>query len=172
MARDRSALAWHLLHKGGRVTYFRSDMATIGRKGYTLAEIMLVVVILGVMSALAIIKMSPGLGHSKVDRAATVLATDLQYAQQLAVKQRAPIVFAVDSSAKSYTIKDRATSTVYRTVKLGSTSSYTLDQLTQSPGTAILFPNGAAAQTTTFTLGLGGYTQTVRITLAGQVRIP
>jgi type II secretion system protein H len=144
----------------------------MGRRGYSLVELVVAVAIMAIMAAVAIVKVSKNLPHQRVDFAASVLATDLQYAQQLAVKQRKPVIVIVDSAAKSYSIKDRATNTVYRLTKMGSTTDFRLDQLTQT-ATLVIFPTGAAAgATTTFTVGYKGYSRTAYMTSAGMIRVP
>ena len=144
----------------------------MGMRGYSLIEMMMAIVILVILTAVALVKLTSSLPHQRVDLAVNVVAGDLQYAQQLAVKQRKPVTIAVDTAAKSYSIKDRASSTVYRTQQLGSTSEFQLTQLTTT-GTVVIFPNGAAsAASTTYTVGINGYTRTVYITSAGMIRVP
>jgi hypothetical protein len=46
-----------------------------------------------------------------------------------------------------------------------------LDTLAASPASVVMFPNGVAAATTTFTVSLRGYTRQVRLSRGGQVRI-
>ena len=124
------------------------------------------------MTAVAIVKVSKNLPHQRVDFATNVLSSDLQYAQQLAIKQRKPVTVTVDTAAKTYSITDRTSSTVYRTGRLGSTSDFGLDQFTQTAA-LVIFPTGqSAAATTTFTLGYKGYTRTVYMTSAGMIRVP
>ncbi|HEY2824625.1 MAG TPA: GspH/FimT family pseudopilin [Gemmatimonadales bacterium] len=144
----------------------------LGRRGFSLIEVMMAIVIMVIMAGLAAYKFTTALPHQRVNQAASALSSDLQYAQLMAVKQRKPVTVTVDTAAKSYTIADRATGTVFKTVKLGSTSEFQLDQLTQT-AQVIVFPNGTtSASSTTFTLGSKGYTRWVTISLAGMIRVP
>lgn len=141
-------------------------------RGFTLIEIMMVLALLGIISALGIWKMVPALEHEKVRGAAGILTADLQYAQAMAARQRQPVAIIVNTSLKMYMIRDRAGTTVYRERFLGEDSDYDLDQLQVTPGTSVeVFPNGTATEATTFTLTIGDYERQVRLSRAGQVRM-
>ena len=146
-------------------------IARIG--GYTLIEMVLVIVIAGIVTSFGVVRLAPALEHANVRAAANVVAGDLQYAQILAVRYRKPIAVIVASSTKQYLIRDRADpSIVYRTRLLGPDTDFGLDELTFSPSTSVeLFPNGLARETVVMTLGLHGFQRNVRLTRAGQIRI-
>ena len=140
--------------------------------GYTLIEMVLVMVIAGLLMAVGIVRLAPALEHGNVRAAANVVAGDLQYAQILAVRYRKPISVVVASSTKQYLIRDRDDATnVYRTRLLGPDTDFGLDELTSSPTSVELFPNGIARETMVMTLGLNGFKRNVRLTRAGQIRI-
>lgn len=138
--------------------------------GYTLLEMMTVLVMMAVLAAFAFVRFGPALAHSNVRAAANVLASDLQYAQMLAVRERKPIIVSVDASAMQYTITDRS-GTVYRTRTFGPTSDFKIDEITAVPASVQLFPSGVADATATIVLGQGGYQRQVSVTRAGQVRV-
>ncbi len=116
--------------------------------GYTLIEMVLVMVIAGLLMAVGIVRLAPALEHGNVRAAANVVAGDLQYAQILAVRYRKPISVVVASSTKQYLIRDRDDATnVYRTRLLGPDTDFGLDELTSSPTSVELFPNGIARET-------------------------
>ena len=140
--------------------------------GFTLIEIIMVLALLGIISALGIWQMVPALEHEKVRWAASILIADLQYAQAMAARQRQPVVVIVNPSLKMYIVRDRAGATVYRERFLGEDSDYDLDDLQVAPETSVeVFPNGTATETTTFTLVIGEYERQVRLSRAGQVRM-
>ena len=140
--------------------------------GFTLVEIMIVLALLGIISALGIWQMVPALEHEKVRGAAGILIGDLQYAQMISARQRQPVAVIVNPSLKMYMIRDRAGTTVYRERFLGEDSDYDLDALLVTPQTSVeLFPNGTATEATTFTLDIGGYQRQVRLSRAGQIRM-
>lgn len=139
--------------------------------GYTIIEALIVIVVFGILLAIAYARLTPALQHSRVNRAATILATDLQYAQMLAVRTRRPVAVIAISGIKGYMIRERDSAVVHRQRFLGTDTEFQLDDFSASPMSVELFPHGVATATTTFTLGLQGYERQVRLTRAGQVRI-
>jgi competence protein ComGD len=145
-----------------------------GRKtaGYTLVELLIGLFILSLLSLVSYIRLKSGLEHGKVNGAASALAIDLQYAQQLAAQQRKPVVVIVTSATQSYVIRDRANATtIFRTRYMGTETDYTLDEFSCSTTSLEIFPTGVTRATTTFTLGLNGYRKQVKFTKAGQIRV-
>lgn len=143
-----------------------------GLAGYALVELVIVLVVMGVLLAIASARLRPALEHSKVNAAASVLAVDLQYAQTLAARQRRPVVVIVVPGTEQYLIRDRpAGGTVFRTRLFGEDTEYTLDELNSTVSALEVFPTGVTRATTTFTLGLGGYRRQVTFTRAGQIRV-
>ena len=140
--------------------------------GYTLIEMVLVMVIAGLLMAVGVVRLAPALEHANVRAAANVVAGDLQYAQILAVRYRKPISVIVASSTKQYLIRDRDdASTVYRTRRLGPETDFQLDELTSTPTSVELFPNGIARETMVMTIGVKGFRRNIKLTRAGQIRI-
>jgi prepilin-type N-terminal cleavage/methylation domain-containing protein len=141
-----------------------------GRHGYTVVEMLLVMIIIGIIAGITYVRMAPTIGRARVRGAASVLAGDLQYAQVMAARLRTPIVLAVDSATFTYDIQDRA-GTVYRTRDFGTSSDYALSELTASPASLEVFPNAIAAQNATYTVGANGYRRQVTFSRAGQIRV-
>ncbi len=139
--------------------------------GYSLIELLFVMVVLGILLAITYVKVGPTLERARVRGAAGVLATDLQYAQALAARYRTPMVFTVDATQKTYQIADRGGANVYRLRNLGAGGEYVLDQFTATPTAVEVFPNAVVAQSATYTLGLNGYRRRVTFSRAGQVRV-
>jgi type II secretion system protein H len=139
-------------------------------RGYTLLELLVVMMIIGLLAALASVRMGPALNRARVRGAASVLAGDLQYAQVLAARNRVPMLVSVDGGALTYQIADRD-GTVYRERALGDSSEYRLDALSSSPATLQIFPNAVAAEPVTYTLGAAGYERQVTFSRAGQIRV-
>ena len=142
------------------------------RAGYTLIEVAVVLLVLGLVAILATTRLKPVLEHGKVNAAASQLAADLQYAQVVAARQRRPVVLIVDGALKQYLIRDRdSAAVVFRQRSLGADTDYSIDSLGIDVGNLEVFTNGVTRQNATFTVGLNGYVRQVRFTRAGQIRV-
>ena len=139
--------------------------------GFTLIELIFTIVVAGILAAIGYTSLMPALTHARVQRAATVVAGDLQYAQMLAVRQRQPVAVIVDNALKGYIIRLRDTAVTFRERFFGADAAFGLDSLGATPATMVLYPNGVAAGAMTVGLGLDGYTRQVRMMRGGQVRI-
>lgn len=140
------------------------------RWGYTVIELLIVMIIITVIAGITFVRMAPALERGRVRGAASVLAGDLQYAQVLAARYRKPIRVSVAASELYYQIRDRA-GTVYRTRVFGPESEFNLSSFTPSPVHLEIFPNAVAAQSATYTLDLNGYQRQVTFSRAGQIRV-
>lgn len=143
------------------------------RAGFTLVEMVFAIAVMAVLLSVGYWRMAPALERAKVRRAASVLAADLQYAQAVAARQRAPVVFLVTPSVQAYVIRDRANpATEFRKRYVGPDTDYSIETLAVLPSNAIeIFPNGVTPASTTFTLSRGAYQRQVRMTRAGQIRV-
>jgi Tfp pilus assembly protein FimT len=133
-----------------------------------------VLVVLGILGIVSVAKLRPALEHAKVNSAASVLASDLQYAQLLAARQRKPVVVIVTSATRQYIIRDRPVGgTIFRTRYLGQDTDYSLDSLTTTAPSSRLeiFPTGVTVASSTFRLVLRGFSRTVRFSRAGQIKV-
>src|ERR1700680_2090600 len=84
------------------------------RRGFTVLELIAVVVILGIMASVAGPAMSRVVRHNRVNRATTIIVSDLQNAFATAGRQREPVLIQADSTTRSYQFVDRKTGTVLR----------------------------------------------------------
>jgi prepilin-type N-terminal cleavage/methylation domain-containing protein len=76
----------------------------VARTGFTLVELLVVLVIIGIASAVVAPDMSQWVANYRVKTVARQLATDLQFARMSAVANRVPCTVTVTPATNSYTI--------------------------------------------------------------------
>jgi len=141
------------------------------RAGFSLIEMMVTVSMLALMVGMAAPAVAKDISHSRVNRAALVVAGDLEQALTLAGRQRRPVRVFVDASAKEIRLVDRVNGTLISRRPLGDVSDYKLYSVSGSPSTVDLLPHGVATSTTIVTLSAGGYSRRVTMTRGGHVRV-
>jgi prepilin-type N-terminal cleavage/methylation domain-containing protein len=140
--------------------------------GFSIIEMIAVVAILGIMAGVAGPAMSRVVRHNRVNRATTVITSDLQNAFAVAARQRAPVLIQADSSTRSYQFVDRRTGAVLRIRTFyGDTSEWRLSRLVFKPATIDVFPNGVSSAPLTVELANGDYSKQITASTAGFVRI-
>ena len=143
-----------------------------GLRGFSLFELLIVVVILGILATMTGPAMSRIVRHQRVNRAATIIASDLENAFAVAARQREPVRIQADASTSSYQFVDRKTGTVLRARTFyGDTSEYRLTSLVFSPATIDVFPNGVSSAADTIDLANGDYAKRITVSTAGFVRV-
>lgn len=140
-------------------------------KAMTLIEMMIVMVIMGTMLAMAVRPTGRIMVENRVQRAANLVASDLELAFALAARQRQPVRLTIDGARMEYLVSDRATGDVYQRRILGNGSEYELTSLSGTAASVDIFPGGLAASPLTITIGLSGYSRRIMMTRAGQVRV-
>jgi type II secretion system protein H len=140
--------------------------------GFSLIEVLVVVVILGIMAGIAGPAMSVMVRHNRVNRATMVITSDLQNAFAVAARQREPVRIQADSVNRSYQFVDRKTGAVLRIRTFyGDNSEYLLNTLVFTPSTIDVFPNGVSSAALTVKLANGDYSKKINASTAGFVRI-
>lgn len=151
---------------------FRRGAETEDRRaGFSLLEMLMVVSVLAILATIATPAIATTIRHQRVNKAAALVAADLQNVFAMAGRQRAPVHVASDATAKSYTFSDRKTGTVFQTRTLGTGTEYNLGTLVFSPTVVDMFPNGIGSAPLTVTVGTGDYSRTVTASTAGFVRV-
>ena len=146
--------------------------AAIRARGFSIFELLTVVVILGILAAMLGPAMSRIIRHNRVNRAATVIASDLQNAFAVAARQREPVRIQADPSNRSYQFIDRKTVAVLRIRTFyGDTSEYRLTSLVFTPSTIDVFPNGVSSTPLVIDLANGDYNKQITASTAGFIRV-
>lgn len=147
------------------------DSPYIRRRGFTLPEMLIVIVIVVLVSAMAFPSTARRVRHGRVNQAANIIATDLESAVSYAARQRKPVRIAFAPGATSFTITDRATGTVLRRREVGDDTEWKVRTVAFSATTVDVFPAGITSLPLTVTLGDGSYARQVRLTRAGFVQV-
>jgi prepilin-type N-terminal cleavage/methylation domain-containing protein len=141
------------------------------RAGFSLIEMMVTVSMLGIMVGMVAPNVSKDISHNRVNRAAQVVAGDLEQALSTAGRQRRPVRVVFDGSAKEIRLIDRGTNQLISRRALGPLTEYKLYSVSGSPATVDLLPHGVATASTIVTLSAGGYSRTVTMSRGGYVRV-
>jgi prepilin-type N-terminal cleavage/methylation domain-containing protein len=147
-----------------------SGTQAAGRRGISLIEMMIVVVLLGLMAALAVPKIQMTTTHSRVNQAAVVVAQGLSLAATNAARERMPMRIARGSDKHSITVTDRTSGTLLSTLHLGVGEPCEVDSLTFSVTPVDIFPNGFTSSPLVVTLWAGGYSHQVTMSRVGWAR--
>jgi prepilin-type N-terminal cleavage/methylation domain-containing protein len=142
------------------------------RHGFTVIELLAVLIMGTILLAAAAPAVSRSLTQTRVQRAAAVIAADLQLAHTLAARQRAPVRITVQSTERIVRVhRGSSPDTVFSERRLDETSEYSLGTMVASAATVTVFPNGMASGPLTLTLHAGGSSRIVSMTRVGQVRV-
>lgn len=152
-------------------SYGKTGFERTAGTGFTIIELLIVVLVLGIAATFATPPISRFIRHDRVNRAAAVVRSDLASIFALAGRQRSPVRLTANNTARTYTITDRKTGSVLRSRDFGPASEYSLTALSISPSTIDVFPNGVSSAAVTTVVTGGDYSRTVTATTAGFVRI-
>lgn len=142
------------------------------RWGFTTIELIIIVTIIGVLAGIAGPATSRIVRHSRTNRAAAVIAADLQNAFAVAARQRQPVRITADAPSKSYQFTDRATGKVLRIRSFyGDTSEYRLSKLEFNPTQIDVFPSGVSSAPVVVDLANGDYARKITASTAGFIRV-
>lgn len=162
----------HLKHARGTPDR-RSLPFHSGRGGFTLIEMLIVVVVLSLLAAIALPRIGNQVARSKVRQAATVVMGDLEQAVALAARSRRPIVVRCDCANRTLLLRDRGVADSVRLRRnLGPGSDLEVTTMTLLPDSIVAFPSGVLSDTLAVRLdGPGGYSRTVTVSRTGRVRL-
>ena len=141
-----------------------------GRGGFTAIELIIVAVIIGLMAAASMPRISRIVGEERIRKLQSSVAADVELAFALAQREHKPVTVTYSTSTKVMSVTDRVSGTVLKTRYLGQSAELSTTAVTFSPSAGItIFPMGLATAALTVTVTNGTFTRTVRATRAGQV---
>lgn len=142
------------------------------RGGFTLVEILMVVVVLGTLAAIAMPRVSRAVSNAKVRETANIVAGDLEHAISLSARLRRPLV--ITWSGNQYVVRDRATApadTVRIRRNVGVTGDGGAQSIEFTPSTVLVFPNGLVSSAVEVQVTSNGFSRTITLSPAGMVRV-
>lgn len=144
-----------------------------GRRGFSMIEMLVIVVIIGVSLGMALPRVQRLSTVSRVSNAQSVVAGDIRRVAGLAAQRRRPMVMRWDSASSRMVARQLGSSGALLQRALGAQSEYRLSVVV-SPDSAIILPSGLAS---TFCVRLqGGYApdtvvRRVQLNTSGQARL-
>ena len=143
------------------------------RAGFSMLELLVVLVITGVVTGLSMSRFSAYLAHERIAKAAIGIADDLRMAFAIPGRIRRPVRIWCDTTKMQMTVTDRAQSTTYRKTAFGSRYNLNSANVAYYPSSAWveIFPNGFASDTMVITLSASGYTERIKVSKGGMVQV-
>lgn len=133
-------------------------------------ELLLVVVILGILAAVALPRIGVITAKEKASRASQMLQVDVERAFAIAARLRQPVRLQFINGSRSYNVRDIGSNTLRLSRSLDGTSDFSVETMTASPEIIHINPNGIADDTLNVLVTSRGTTREVSMTRVGLVR--
>jgi prepilin-type N-terminal cleavage/methylation domain-containing protein len=141
------------------------------RRGFSAIELIIVVVIIGLMAAASMPRISRVVAEQRIRKLQDAVATDIERGFALAMREHKPVTITYNTSTSVLAITDRASGTVLHSNYVGRFDDMSTTAVTFSPAAGItIFPPGLANNSLTITLTNVSFTRTITATRAGLVR--
>lgn len=120
-------------------------MLARSRSGFSMTEVLIVVILLGILSTFAIPNITRSMKRTRSDRALMVIKGDMENAFSLAARQGRPVLIDFITDIPAYRVMDRASGRVLLERRFGNDTPYGAKGMWVSSKTVTLFPNGFAS---------------------------
>jgi prepilin-type N-terminal cleavage/methylation domain-containing protein len=151
---------------------FRKALQRRRRAGFTILEMMVVIVIVGITGTITAGRMHALIIQNRIQRASSAVRNDLEAAFAIAARNRRPIHIEWDASKMQLDVMNRADTTGFRRTTLGM-DGYGLrpSDVSFSASPIEVYPNGMASTALTITFSRGGNVKVVNMSRTGLVQI-
>ncbi len=146
----------------------RTSRLIARRRGFTLIELMIVVVIVGLLLSVSIPSVGRQVSTDRANRSASVVLGMLDEAGQLAMRRKTPVTITFASG--SLNISDLGSGAVIKSRNFGGTNDLKGDVTLAPNGGITIFPNGRGSAALTVTVTGGSATARVTRTATGILR--
>ena len=150
-------------------TFRTSRIVRSDRRGFTLVEIMLVVVIAGILLGISGTSIGKQVRRDRVNRSAGDVQGMLQEASTIAVRQRAPVKIILAGDTLRITL--RSSGAVLKQRNFGPAFDLNATLAISPSGGVTIFPNGRADAALTVTVSGSNISKSVTRTATGIVRL-
>lgn len=144
------------------------------RQGFSLLELLIVMVIIAITVTMAAPSISGGLRQTHAQQASATIAQDLERGLALAARTHRPVIFELTPGTMEYELSDRVNGNVYATRQMGAGTEFGLTSMVANTNRVDLLPNGtvgAAALPFELTIQAGGTRQKIWMSRAGLIRV-
>ena len=143
---------------------------TLARRGFTILELIMVLVVAGVVGGMSLGKMHNIMISQRLSRASTIVQTNVEAAFALAGRNRRPIRISWNATNMQMSITDRAGTTVFRNANFSSAAfGLPANSVTFSASPIEIYPTGLASDTLLITLSANSTTKKIWVSRAGLV---
>jgi prepilin-type N-terminal cleavage/methylation domain-containing protein len=139
--------------------------------GMTLIELLLVVVVIGIVTAAILPRVARSREATTAKSAASVIGGDVEAAFAAAARSRRPMLFRCDCPNHTYEVADQTDGSIKISRRLDASSNLIVDRLTLSSTSIVIGPNGIASAAFEVAVGVGSSARRVAVSRTGQVRI-
>lgn len=138
-------------------------------RGFTLLEVLVVMIIAAVVTAMSVGRIHSLTVQERLQRAVTATQNDIEAAHAIAIRDRQPVRIAWNSGKRQLVVTDRAGTTFFRKSNLGAVYGLAAAGVTFSRSPVEIYPNGLANDTLLISLTVETVTRRVRVSRSGLI---